>query len=635
MLRSGNLKLSALCLSILLCSSASFCQEAPAKKANPDANSKILYSFEKDTQGWWTFKNEAEIDLSTAKAGAEKSSGALDITFTCGGGKSYLGAGIETKYAMGKEPWKNYAGGHLSIRLKGDIPFNVKVELRSKGKGSFAVPLRVQESWVKYDIPFSQFKSGDKVLDLAEFNVDEIVLIPSARAKQKHSLLVDDIALSQEEIKLPPPISFTVSGKVQDASGKAVSTAKVALSSKYSRIADAQAGDDGAFSISSTVQLRRFVSTPAIDSATDLDAVLTADKPGLLNAYTPVKLMDKLNLSTFCLVLPAMKSAEELKVAGNRLKTAGGTEIWLQGVCVDSLEWSAAGDNIIQSISIAIDQWKSNCIRLPMKGSFWFGREDGQKDGGDAYRKIIDSAIDTCAKRGAYLVLDLHRFGFPTDADAEFWKDAAARYKDNPTVLFELFNEPHGISWEIWRNGGDTKAAKSNDVNAAENNEKQKESISVGHQALVDAVRSTGARNIIIAGGLDWGYDLSGIMNGFALDDKGGNGIMYSSHVYPWKSDWAGKTLIAAEKHPLFIGEVGCQPEPMPWQKQGTEDPAIWAPDMIGFIQKHKLNWTGFSFHPGCGPRAILDWQYTPSPYWGAYVKEALSGKQFDMKKMR
>jgi endoglucanase len=32
---------------------------------------------------------------------------------------------------------------------------------------------------------------------------------------------------------------------------------------------------------------------------------------------------------------------------------------------------------------------------------------------------------------------------------------------------------------------------------------------------------------------------------------------------------------------------------------------------------------------------AILDWQYTPTPYWGAFVKDALSGKQFELKKMR
>jgi len=83
-----------------------------------------------------------------------------------------------------------------------------------------------------------------------------------------------------------------------------------------------------------------------------------------------------------------------------------------------------------------------------------------------------------------------------------------------------------------------------------------------------------------------------------------------------------------------MITEVGCSTKPMPWQKS-TEKPATWAPDVIGLIQKYKLNWTAFSFHPKCAPVMITDWNYTPSPDWGVYVKAALSGKQFEMKKMR
>jgi hypothetical protein len=52
-------------------------------------------------------------------------------------------------------------------------------------------------------------------------------------------------------------------------------------------------------------------------------------------------------------------------------------------------------------------------------------------------------------------------------------------------------------------------------------------------------------------------------------------------------------------------------------------------------MQKQRLHWTGFSFHPRCGPMVIADWDYTPTPYWGVFVKEALSGKRFEAKKVR
>jgi endoglucanase len=65
------------------------------------------------------------------------------------------------------------------------------------------------------------------------------------------------------------------------------------------------------------------------------------------------------------------------------------------------------------------------------------------------------------------------------------------------------------------------------------------------------------------------------------------------------------------------------------------EDPYTWAPDMIGLIQKHRLNWTAWSFNPKTTPVLISDWNFTPTPFWGAFVRDALSGKQFELKSMR
>ena len=70
-------------------------------------------------------------------------------------------------------------------------------------------------------------------------------------------------------------------------------------------------------------------------------------------------------------------------------------------------------------------------------------------------------------------------------------------------------------------------------------------------------------------------------------------------------------------------------------RQKNPESPYTWAPDMIGCIQKYKLHWTAWSFHTSATPRVLLDWDYTPTPFWGKFVKEALAGKQFEMKKMR
>lgn len=329
----------------------------------------------------------------------------------------------------------------------------------------------------------------------------------------------------------------------------------------------------------------------------------------------------------------------ELRVRGNRLVNPGGTEVWLQGVNAGGLETLHADTQVIKSAVVAIDGWKANVVRLPVTEAFWFGRDPTQKDGGRAYRATIDRIVTLCANRGAYLVLDLHRFRAPRAEHVEFWKAAAAHYKNHPAVLFDLFNEPHDISWEVWQKGGLVGKEMGKDEAAFLSDEEKARNrrfASVGMQALVDAVRSTGAKNVVLAGGVAWAGDLSGVADGYALQDRTGNGVMYSWHQYNWHKGWARTVLPAAAKYPIFVGEVGADTTKMTFiPAEAQEDPYTWVPDMLGFIQSHRLSWAGWCFHPRATPLLISDWSYSPTPYWGAFAKRALAGEQFKMKRMR
>lgn len=335
------------------------------------------------------------------------------------------------------------------------------------------------------------------------------------------------------------------------------------------------------------------------------------------------------------------KFPPEIFAVGNRLQTKDGREVWLQGVNVCSMEWTPKGENVLRSTLVAIDQWKSNVIRLPLKDKYWFGQDPAQTDGGRAYRELVDAIITFAANRGSYVILDNHNYRAPRPEHIPFWTDVATRYKNHPAVLFDLLNEPHGVTWEIWRNGGfvSERPAGADEDNFLTDEERVTAKlgfISPGMQKILETVRATGARNVIVAGALDYAYDLSGILTGFALEEKGGNGIMYASHIYPWKSDWQGKMLDAAAVHPILIGEVGADNRKQPWEKEENfVQPATWLPDMLGLIQKHRLNWTGWSFHPKAGPHMLEDWRYTPTAYWGDYAKRALAGEKFELTRMR
>jgi endoglucanase len=329
----------------------------------------------------------------------------------------------------------------------------------------------------------------------------------------------------------------------------------------------------------------------------------------------------------------------EIKVVGNRLHDTQGREVWLQGVNAGGLETLPHDRQMIKSVVVAIDQWKAKCVRIPMNETFWYGKSPYQKDDGKEYREIIDQIITLAANRGAYVVIDLHRYRAPRREHANFWIDFATQYKNHPAVLFDLLNEPHDISWDVWKNGGFIKEPNAPDESAFLTAEEKQENIgfeSIGMQAMVDAVRSTGAKNIVIAGGIFWCNDLSGISRGYALEDNVGNGIVYSWHTYHWHKDWEGKVLATAKLHPVLLGEVGADIQKMSFiPLEDQEDPYTWVPDMLGFIQKHRLNWTGWCFHPKATPVMISDWSYTPTPFWGQFAKDALSGKQFELKRTR
>lgn len=338
-----------------------------------------------------------------------------------------------------------------------------------------------------------------------------------------------------------------------------------------------------------------------------------------------------------------------VRVQGNRLVDPSGHEVWLQGVNCGGMETIPNGEQETKSTIVAIDEWKSNCIRLPINEAHWFGTGVYSKnDGGKSFRDACDKIVRLAANRGAYVVIDLHRFRAPKAEHIAFWKDCAAHYKDHPAVLFDLFNEPHGISWEVWRDGGWVGQQGKHDESAfltAEEKKKNQGFESVGMQALVDAVRSTGAKNVVIAGGLFWANDLTGIESeaiekgekkSYRLTDTTGNGIMYAWHTYHWHKGW-GRILPVAAKHPIFLGEVGASPlgvmNFIPNDQQ--EDPYTFSPDMLGFIQKHRINWTGWCLHPKAAPVMIQSWDYDPTPYWGAFAKRALAGEKFEMKRMR
>ena len=322
-----------------------------------------------------------------------------------------------------------------------------------------------------------------------------------------------------------------------------------------------------------------------------------------------------------------------LHIAGTRILDSAGQPIRLRGVNAASLEWTSNGEgHILQTVNVAIRDWHVNIIRLPLSQDRWFGKAPEQHGDGQPYRDLIQQVVTACATQRCYIILDLHwsdcnewganigQHSMPDLNSVAFWKDFAPVYANQPAVLFDLYNEPHDVSWDVWLKGGKI-TDKPNGRNAGPPKDYQ----CVGLQEMLDTVRATGANNLVVAGGLNWAYDFSGILAGRQLADPKGNGVVYASHCYDNKGQtvatWIANLEKAAAKVPVIVTEFGGNSGP------SKRDPSDnWLLHVLQAIEDHQWSYTAWDLHRSAGPALISDWNYTPSPLFGVFVKQALAG---------
>lgn len=220
-----------------------------------------------------------------------------------------------------------------------------------------------------------------------------------------------------------------------------------------------------------------------------------------------------------------------VEVQGNRLVDESGDFVQLRGVNRSGTEWACIqGEGIFDgpvddaSIS-AMTGWGINAVRIPLNEDCWLGSVGVDPHfSGDGYREAVVDYADRLNAAGMVVILDLH--WTRTDGDLargqqpmphagqapRFWESVAGTFRDRPGVMFEVFNEPHGVTWGCWRDGCEGYA---------------------GMQELVNTIRSAGAVQPIILTGLDWGADLRGWGSHRPHDPAGA--LVAGAHLYDFK----------------------------------------------------------------------------------------------------
>ncbi len=193
------------------------------------------------------------------------------------------------------------------------------------------------------------------------------------------------------------------------------------------------------------------------------------------------------------------------------------------------------------------------------------------------------------------------------DHSPAFWQSVATRFKDNSAVLFEPYNEPYPDggsktpdAWRCWRDGGSCTGVPFT---------------AAGMQELVATICGTGATNIIVLTGNNYGSQLDRWLQYEPNDPT--KQLAAGWHSYGdgldcredacWNSV-LGKVLqiVATE-----IGEFDCQ--------HGYIDRVM---DWLDQHGQSYLAWSWGPFDCAGDPALLTDWSGTPSQSYGEGFKE-------------
>jgi endoglucanase len=226
-------------------------------------------------------------------------------------------------------------------------------------------------------------------------------------------------------------------------------------------------------------------------------------------------------------------------VRGNEILGPDGKPFVPYGITIPGLsepDWQPDVASDVAQIEATARFWHGNTVRLQVAPTDLLDTYPYNKPYLAAIRKEVAAAQDN----GLDVILSAQyenttNLPMPDASTARFWQLIAPRYKGDPGVWFDLFNEPafvpgpanQQLVWRIWQYGGYGY---------------------VGMQHLVKVIRATGARNVILAEGLEKALTLSGLPAHLLT---GGN-IAYAVHPYfngtywskpqAWEANWGNLT---------------------------------------------------------------------------------------------
>ena len=287
-----------------------------------------------------------------------------------------------------------------------------------------------------------------------------------------------------------------------------------------------------------------------------------------------------------------------LKVSGNHLVDQNNAPVQLRGMSSHGLQYYGHFVNE-GAMRYTRDKWGASLFRVAMMTI-----EGGFINNNSLKYKVIEAA-DAAIRLGIYVIIDWHILH---DNDPltykyqamNFFREMAARYRNNPHVLYEICNEPNQVSWKY--------------------------NIKPYAEAVIPVIREQSPDSVIIVGTNSWSQDVDEI----ASAPLPFSNVLYSLHFYAnthtqWLRDKAQRALDNGT--PIFVTEWGTS------DASGNGYVNISESDRwIDFMNRNGISWANWSLsdksensaalNPGSSPwGGWQDWNLSAS---GKYVSRVM-----------
>jgi aryl-phospho-beta-D-glucosidase BglC (GH1 family) len=289
-----------------------------------------------------------------------------------------------------------------------------------------------------------------------------------------------------------------------------------------------------------------------------------------------------------------------VKVKENRIINSNGKSIIFKGLMPADPSRLHNINKFNKKFFEKIKRTGANIIRIPVHPESWVNDED-------YLWRYLDPIVEWAGELNMYVIIDWHYIGNisngegqnmpdidipPRKLTSSFWNKISNYFKDAQHVLFEIYNEPADISKNEW--------------------------IKVANE-IISTIRSNGANQIIIVGGVQYGKNISWARENKIKD----NNIVYASHIYPAHKEntWDYYFGKISKIYPVLITEWGFIDDNNKrtnkyYLKGNSED---YGEPLVKYLQEHNIGWIACWYDNKWEPKIFKE-DFNHLTNYGAFI---------------